>query len=317
VRTLSRLNDVYSKAKEIEFDNHSKYVFVADVHRGDNSSSDEFGPNKNIYYHALQYYYQDDFTYVEVGDGDELWETKNIQYVYTSHSAVFNLLQKFQEDNRLIMLYGNHNMQMKNPAYAEKYMTSAYDSFLGDDIDILPGVEFVEAIKLVHRETRQEIFVCHGHQGDLGNDQLWWLSYGLVRHVWRYLHKLGIKYMASPTHNKYKQHKTEKSHHKWLRQNSAMLICGHTHRPRLPNSYDDRYFNTGCCIHPRGITCLEMSYGEIALVSWSVSSRRDGMVYIKRELLKGPMTVEEFNKSNNGGTHGNQGNSQTSETGQL
>jgi hypothetical protein len=69
----------------VPFDDRSKFVFFSDVHRGDDSLSDEFARNRHIYYHALNYYYRDDFTYVEVGDGDELWENGLFRRIYNSH----------------------------------------------------------------------------------------------------------------------------------------------------------------------------------------------------------------------------------------
>lgn len=46
----------------------------SDCHRGDGSFADDFANNRNIYMHALNQYYKNDFQYIELGDGDELWE---------------------------------------------------------------------------------------------------------------------------------------------------------------------------------------------------------------------------------------------------
>jgi hypothetical protein len=74
MKTEQRLTRAYKKAKIEYFDNQSKYVFFSDVHRGDDSVSDEFARNQNIYLHALNYYYKEGYVYIEAGDGDELWE---------------------------------------------------------------------------------------------------------------------------------------------------------------------------------------------------------------------------------------------------
>ena len=71
-----RLNKIYENAKRIDFNNRDRLVFFSDIHRGNNSWADEFARNENIYYYALQYYYDERFTYVEVGDGDELLKFK-------------------------------------------------------------------------------------------------------------------------------------------------------------------------------------------------------------------------------------------------
>ena len=58
MKTRARLDSVFQKAFPVPFDDGSKFVFFGDVHRGDDSLSDEFGRNRHIYYHALNYYYQ-------------------------------------------------------------------------------------------------------------------------------------------------------------------------------------------------------------------------------------------------------------------
>jgi hypothetical protein len=45
------------------------------------------------------------------------------------------------------------------------------------------------------------------------------------------------------------------------------------------------------------VTCLELIYGKIMLVSWNMHSKKDGTVYIKRTLLRGPEPISNF-KSN-------------------
>ncbi|MEW6651126.1 MAG: serine/threonine protein phosphatase, partial [Chloroflexota bacterium] len=72
------LTDVFQNAERIEFSNSDRLVFFSDVHRGNNSWADEFARNETIYLCALQYYYDHNYTYVEVGDGDELLKFKYI-----------------------------------------------------------------------------------------------------------------------------------------------------------------------------------------------------------------------------------------------
>ena len=297
MHTRARLDAVRKKAQQVPFDDCSKFVFFGDVHRGDDSLSDEFGRNRHIYYHALSYYYHNDFTYVEVGDGDELWEHPNYEHIRSAHVAVFDMLKKFHDAKRLIMLFGNHNMQLRDPAYVRANLYHIYDEYLDVKEDLFPGLKVHEALIMKHSATGQEIFVVHGHQGDLINDQLWKVSFTLIRYIWRFLHVVGVKYAASPAKNRNKMHKIEKKYNKWNEQSDIMIICGHTHRPKFPSPSETSYFNTGCCIHPRGITCLEMMYGKIMLVSWNMHSKKDGTVYIKRTLVKGPEPISNF-KSN-------------------
>lgn len=43
--------------------------------------------------------------------------------------------------------------------------------------------------------------------------------------------------------------------------------------------------NTGSCIHPRCITCMEIDRGMITLAKWSTSVRKDRTLYVAREVL--------------------------------
>lgn len=294
MQTRSRLDEVFKKAFPVPFDDTSKFVFFSDVHRGDDSLSDEFGRNRHIYFHALNYYYQNDFTYVEVGDGDEMWEHPTYSHIRSAHISVFDMLKNFHKSNRMLMLFGNHNMQLKDPSYVQANLYHIYDEYTEEDEDLFPNLTVHEALILKHRNTGQEIFVVHGHQGDLFNDHLWKISFFIIRYFWRFMHIIGVKYAASPAKNRSKRHKIERNYNKWNQERDTMLICGHTHRPRFPSADEPAYFNSGCCMHPRGITCLELMYGKIMLVSWNMHSKRDGTVYIKRTLIKGPEPIINF-----------------------
>jgi UDP-2,3-diacylglucosamine pyrophosphatase LpxH len=296
MRTRSRLDQVFANAFPVPFDEKSKFVFFSDQHRGDDSLSDEFGRNKHIFNHALEYYYENDFTYVEVGDGDELWEHSNFEHIRSAHAKTFDMLKKFFDAGRLLMIFGNHNMLFKHQRNVEKYLYHVYDEYLGETIDLFPGINVHEALILKHRKTGQEVFVVHGHQGDLLNDSLAWVSYLLIHFLWRFMHLIGVKYAASPAKSRRKRHKVEKNFTKWNQAHDIILICGHTHRPKFPHVGEEAYFNCGCCMHPRGITCLELMYDQIILVNWSVATKRDGSMYIKRTAVQGPESIEHFQK---------------------
>ncbi|MCL1981757.1 MAG: metallophosphoesterase [Clostridiales bacterium] len=292
----TKLDAVFEKAFPVPFDDSSKFVFFSDVHRGDDSLSDEFGRNKHIFYHALNYYYENDFTYVEVGDGDELWEHPNFEFIRSAHTTAFEMLKKFFDDNRFFMLFGNHNMRFSDEEYVKNTLYEVYDEYLGKQVELFPGITVHEALVLKHRDTGQELFVVHGHQGGLMSDRFAPLQLFFVRFLWRFMHTLGVKYAASPAKSRTKRHKVEKLYTKWNENHDTVIICGHTHRPKFPTPGEPAYFNSGCCMHPRGITCLELIYGKFILVTWSVSTKRDGSMYIKRTALKGPEPIKNYTR---------------------
>ena len=83
--TKTRLTEAYEGAQVEYFDETTKYVFISDQHRGDGSLSDEFARNRNIFQFAIDTYYRNGFTYVEAGDGDELWEYQDFTYIKNAH----------------------------------------------------------------------------------------------------------------------------------------------------------------------------------------------------------------------------------------
>lgn len=75
-----------------------------------------------------------------------------------------------------------------------------------------------------------------------------------------------------------------------------MLICGHTHRYKFPRNGDLPYFNTGCCIYPTTISAIEISEGKVQLVRWKMRPNRDGMIVVKKDVLRGPTSLAEFDQ---------------------
>ncbi len=171
MKTEERLTNAYKHARVETIDDHSKYVFMSDCHRGDGSASDEFSRNQNAYIYALYHYYNNDFIYVEAGDGDELWEHASYRDIKLAHADAFMALRSFHESKRLIMIYGNHNIFLNNQDYVIKNLYTCYDKYNESRFDLLNHIKPIEALILKVKETQQEILILHGHQGDMANDQ--------------------------------------------------------------------------------------------------------------------------------------------------
>lgn len=294
MRTDNRLTQAYRQAETIPFDSSSKFIFFSDIHRGDDSVSDEFARNQTVMLHALDDYYNKGYTYVEVGDGDELWEYKEFKYIRQAHGDIFTVMKKFYDDDRLYMLYGNHNIHLRSKSYVKDNYYRYYDEYSQEYRDLFPGITPYEALVLKEKDTGQEIFVVHGHQGDWMNDQIWRFSMLWLRYFWRYLHVVGFRNPASPARNQYKRHKIERNYKRWIRKNKRILICGHTHRPKFPKNRELPYFNTGCCIHTKGIIGMELSEGKLYMVDWRMRPDEDGVMKIVRTVVRGPQAVKRY-----------------------
>ncbi|OYO40972.1 serine/threonine protein phosphatase, partial [Lachnotalea glycerini] len=168
------------------------------------------------------------------------------------------------------------------------------DEFNRNTKKLFPEIKIHEALILKNKLSGQEIFIVHGHQGDLMNDQLWKISMFTLRYFWRYLHVVGFHNPSSPARNQFSRHKVEKTYKEWIRKHKTMLICGHTHRPRYPKQGALPYFNTGCCIHSKGITGIELLDNKIMMVDWRVRADHKGVLHIQRYVVRGPDPIETF-----------------------
>lgn len=292
--TYYRLTKAYEAAREISINDSSKIVFMSDCHRGDNSWADDFAHNQQLYFTALSQYYKDGFTYIEIGDGDELWKNKHFAEIRQAHSDVFWLLQKYYNQNRLYMIYGNHDIVKKYKGFKKSNLYIYYDSRKEKHDILFDNIEIYEALVLKHSNTGQKILAIHGHQGDIINDQLWPLGRFLVRYLWRPLSLVGLKDPTSPARNNNRKSIVEHNISLWAKTNKCMVIAGHTHRPVFPQVDDPPYFNDGSCVHPRCITAIEIENGSITLVKWSIGTRNEGTLFVKRDIIAGPSKVSDY-----------------------
>ena len=291
----TRLDRAYKKAKVIDFDDSSKFILFSDCHRGDNSFADDFANNRNIYFHALKHYFSEGFQYCEVGDGDELWENLSFHSIFEAHKNIYLLLKQFHKEQRLHMIWGNHDMVYRNPNYVKKHLSTYINPKTSKDTELFKDIIYHEGIILKHSETQQELFLTHGHQADWWNYLFWKWSRFLVRVLWKPLNVIGIADPTSPAKNHKELIRIERRTKKWITENNNLItIVGHTHRPRFPEPGDIAYFNDGSCVHPRSITGIEIEYGKISLIKWQIATKDDGTLQIVRSLLEGPQNLVDY-----------------------
>jgi UDP-2,3-diacylglucosamine pyrophosphatase LpxH len=265
------LTKAFQAALRIPFDDFSRFVFFSDCHRGVNSRTDAFAPNKGLFYRALVHYFEQGFTYFEVGDGDELWMNPRFSDVQRAHRPIFDLLHRFDWQDRLHLLVGNHDVASKET-----------------DREAKDGMSMREGLVLEHTRNGKEIMVVHGHQADFGIDPGFAISRFMVRHVWKRLQELGFgttPIWAKPAQGRSwieqqitdwlegHKRKIEQRIIAWLEACEKAVICGHTHLPHFASPGTLPYFNAGSCVIPGHITGLEIESGQISLVRWSLLGR--------------------------------------------
>ena len=291
----TRITRAFNNAKRISFNKDSKFILFSDCHRGDNSFADDFSHNRGVFHDALKHYYIENFTYIELGDGDELWENSSFSAIFKAHKSIYMMLKKFHKKNRLHFIWGNHDMDYKNPKNIIKNLHYYFDSVSKAKKELMINASFSESILLENDTNGKSIFLLHGHQADWFNYVFWKLSRFLVRVLWKPLQIIGISDPTSPAQNFKELIKVEQHIENWIKKNkNQMVVIGHTHRPRFPSKNDIPFFNDGSCVHPNSITGLEIENNEITLIKWHEIAQENGTMQIKKTILEGPESLTHY-----------------------
>ena len=268
-----RLDWTYQLSPRLSFGNQSRLIFFSDCHRGNNSRTDLFKPNKRLFLAVLQEYFADGYTYVEVGDGDELWQNRLFADVYQAHRDVYDLLHRFQADGRLHLLIGNHDSQ-----------NGLFDPLVKD------GLVAHQGLILQHMPSGLRLFATHGHQAAPTADRFWALSRLNARTIWKWVQALGFvswQHVHEPKQDLPERHRltavprwiSDKFLHPardvehilrdWAITRRCLILCGHTHLAACPQPGEAPYFNTGSCVSPGFLTGIEFRDGVLRLVKWA------------------------------------------------
>lgn len=290
-KVKKKLDRIYNLSETVMFDNSSKFIIMSDCHRGQGNVGDNFLPNQVLFSAALEYYYKNDFTYIELGDGDELWENRKTSSIIEAHNNIFELMSRFYEQKRLYMIYGNHDIIKKCKAsnYRQLYCDTP-ECYM----PLFPDIQMNEGLVLHHKESSHDIFLIHGHQGSLLNDTFWPVARFLVRYVWSPLELIGFVAPSSSARPFSEKEQTDKRLSEYAAETNRIIIAGHTHRAVFPQPGSGTYFNDGCCVHPKRITGIEIENGQLSLVKWAVSADTEMKLYVERIIIKGPYDIYSY-----------------------
>src|SRR5687768_1686722 len=138
-----------------------KFIIFSDQHKGGGNGADDFMPCEKNYNAALDYYYQNGYHFISLGDSEELWENL-LGAVKKAHPVSFEKEKQFIPKNAFIKIFGNHDLFWDNDPFAPLQVKDIY----GADIPAHEGV--VLETKL--GDETIHIFCTHGHQGDKVSD---------------------------------------------------------------------------------------------------------------------------------------------------
>lgn len=289
----TRISKSFEGALCLPLRQNSRYVLFSDCHRGTGRANDNFLNNEYLFLAALKYYYPKGFTYLELGDGDELWENRSFEHIKEMHHESFEMMAKYYQKGRLYAIYGNHDMVKKSARFSNKYCHSYYCDNTMCDLPLFPDITYYPGVILQDAHQKKDIYLTHGHQADFLNSTLWRLSRFLVRYIWRPMETLGIPDPTSAAKNNTKKKKSEKLLTFWAKQNNHILITGHTHHPMI-GTRNSPYCNTGSCVSAAGLTCIEIENRCITLVKWTLGTKQNQALYVIREPLGETVCIDDY-----------------------
>ncbi len=269
-------------AIELDF-SVDKIIIFSDHHKGNRDPGDDFAGNEKNYLAALDYYYSNQFYYINLGDSEELWKYKPEQ-VISKNVAALQSEARFHDRGKYFKTFGNHDLTWKDKIEVDKCFKNIFDL----PLPVWEGI-------LLRTEISKKplsVFLTHGHQGDKLSDNNG-LSTWLVSHVWRPFQRYLDINVNTPAKDFVLRDRHNIMMYEWSsHKRGLLLITGHTHKPvfaaglysdhpnntlnenKIENSADKTrlrptYFNSGCCCYNDGdITGIEISDGKISLIKW-------------------------------------------------
>ncbi len=282
-----------------------KIIIFSDQHKGIRDNADDFKLAEQNYLTALQYYYENNFQFISLGDCEELWKNTP-QKVMANNNECFAAEKKFEKKNQYFRVFGNHDLEWKYILQQNIFLKPVF----GDKIKVYEGLLF----RTSYNNEAYFIFLAHGHQGDLrsdGNPFSAWVVANIWTPIQRYLQ---IK-INTPATSFALTDKHNIMMHDWsATQKNLIFISGHTHKPvfasldhvdrltkqlqqaqknndlsaiksiqqeleKRKTEYEGKatiktnakpcYVNSGCCCFDDGdITGIEIADGSISLIKW-------------------------------------------------
>lgn len=276
---------IRAKGNVIELKEKDKLVIMSDLHRGIGNGSDNFARNQMLYFSALQSYFREGYSYLELGDGDDLWENKRMDAIIREYADIFQLLGRFYKRGRLYMAYGNHDRAKRCGRKMSDSWRHMTEPCTGGRCPLFTDFAAEEGYIIKQKSRGREFLALHGHQGDFWNDTLAPVTGFLVRHVWGPLERIGLKNPNEESIYQESRSRQEKYLMAWADRNQTGLIAGHTHQPCFPKEEGQYYYNCGCGVKNGYITALEFDREKVSLVKWQVAPDACGTLMVKKEVL--------------------------------
>jgi len=259
-RIFKALSDLFRNIKEepgkkgvvLSLKENSRIIIFSDHHRGAKNGADDFMKAETSYLAALDYYFENKFQYISLGDSEELWEN-TLSQVKKSNTLTFEAEKRFILKDKFFKVFGNHDLYWDNSPIASQQLKAIY----GKKLRVFEGIILEKDNKEVHTpkkktndpfsilkikpDTNNEalpitdcpltIFLTHGHQGDASSDGNWFSKF-FVANIWAPLQSYLRINFNTPAYDEDLKTAHNLIMYEWSAKcNNLVLITGHTHQP--------------------------------------------------------------------------------------
>ncbi|WP_276374475.1 metallophosphoesterase [Chryseolinea sp. H1M3-3] len=284
--------------------NTGKFILFSDQHKGRKNGADDFVLAEANYITALNYYNQQGYHLICLGDCEELWKN-TLHQVKKHNTPSFEVEKKFAKRNAFTKIFGNHDLDWEINPTAGNDLKELYDT----DVAVMEGVMLQTMIE----KRAFKIFCTHGHQGDIQSDGNLFSKF-FVSKIWAPLQAYLRINPNTPAYNATLKTEHNTIMYEWSsQQKNLLLITGHTHQPVFESlthlerqrreeakkqnhanpstpfnleyfsKIKPTYFNTGCCCYDDGdITGIEISDGSIKLVKWEENEHTSSRIELEK-----------------------------------
>lgn len=307
VFSFASLNELFRSSPTVQLSDEDKYVIFSDLHMGNGGKTDDFAHNSDLFIHVLRdYYFPNGYTLVLNGDVEEL-QRFTLESIQQKWGSVYEVLELFAREDRLYRLVGNHDWDllfMQNHSFdllhslnfeykentififhghqtSRRYMK--FNRALGLGLKYLSRPFHIRSSSVAHSSSKRFHTEKHVYQFSSRKKIL-----SIIGHTHRPLfesmskidtlkfeiERLCRKYPSAGEGKKQRIEDRIRRHRDELRYvQRHEEAAGNRSSLYNANLVVPCMFNSGCVLGERGMTCLEIRGGNIALVYWFDGSR--------------------------------------------
>ncbi|MEO1049165.1 MAG: metallophosphoesterase [Bacteroidota bacterium] len=298
------LDALSNEAHELQIEHEDKIVIFSDLHMGDGGSTDDFKFNADLFRTAIcEYYNEQGFSLVLNGDVEEL-QRFSLAKIQNRWKETYDIFDLFCKDDRLYKTIGNHDLNLVEPQYSDypyplyhavklKYKDFIFlvyhghqaskrfkkdNELVGFTLKYLANPLRIRNYSVAHDSTKKYKIERRAYK---------YSNYRKIASIIGHTHRPLFESMSKPKRLK---HTIEQLCREYISDSGASknkikesinsfkkdlrkIYKDNPDRREVDSLYDNLFqipclFNSGCVIGKRGITCLEISNGEISLIHW-------------------------------------------------